>query len=73
MADNDKLAEYDYTVRADGRRTGVTETYWESGTPYVTTIAWTYDNLGRLVEEEYDSHDNDLDYTTTFTYDLTEK
>ncbi|QDT46979.1 tRNA3(Ser)-specific nuclease WapA precursor [Symmachiella dynata] len=70
LTDNDKLAEYDYTVRADGRRTAVTEKYWESGTPYTTDIAWTYDNLGRLVEEDYDSHNNDLDYTTTFTYDL---
>ncbi|QDU42481.1 tRNA(Glu)-specific nuclease WapA precursor [Symmachiella dynata] len=70
LADNDKLAEYDYTVRADGRRTAVTEKYWESGTAYTTDIAWTYDNLGRLVEEDYDSHNNDLDYTTTFTYDL---
>ncbi|QDT46981.1 tRNA(Glu)-specific nuclease WapA precursor [Symmachiella dynata] len=70
LADNDKLAEYDYTVRADGRRTAVTEKYWESGTAYTTDIAWTYDSLGRLIEEDYDSHDNDLDYTTTFTYDL---
>lgn len=70
LSNNDKLYEFDYTVRADGRRTAVTETYWDNGTPKVTTIDWTYDNLGRLVTEEYDSHDNNLDYTTDYTYDL---
>jgi YD repeat-containing protein len=45
LSNNDKLYEFDYTVRADGRRTDVTETYWDSGTPKTTTIDWTYDNL----------------------------
>ncbi|QDU42483.1 tRNA nuclease WapA precursor [Symmachiella dynata] len=70
LSDNAKLYEFDYTVRADGRRAALTETYWDSTTPYVTTTNWTYDALNRLVEEEYDSHDDDLDYATTFEYDL---
>ncbi len=35
------------------------------------TYAWTYDNLGRLTEEDLDSTDNALDFTATYTYDLT--
>ncbi len=46
LSDNDKLAEFDYTVRADGKRTGVTETFWldedndplTPATPHVNTI-----------------------------------
>ncbi|MEZ6044193.1 MAG: putative Ig domain-containing protein [Planctomycetaceae bacterium] len=70
LSDNDKLAEYDYTVRADGKRTGVTETRWDNGTPLVDTFSWTYDDLGRLVTEVFDSHDNALDFEANYTYDL---
>jgi RHS repeat-associated protein len=70
LSDNDNIAQFDYVVRADGRRTGVTETRWNAGNPLVTTISWTYDNLGRLVQEVYDSHDNTLDYTASYTFDL---
>ncbi|MAT15363.1 MAG: hypothetical protein CMJ46_08850, partial [Planctomyces sp.] len=70
LADNDKLAEYDYTVRADGRRTGVTETRWDNGAPLVDTFGWIYDDLGRLVTEVFDSHDNALDFEANYTYDL---
>ncbi|MBA2115005.1 hypothetical protein HOV93_21770 [Planctomycetes bacterium FF15] len=76
LSDNDKLAEFDYEVRADGKRTGVTETYWldsdENGTPepHVVDIDWTYDELGRLVEESIDHFDNQFDQTEWFEYDL---
>ena len=70
LTNNTKLYEFDYAVRADGRRTGVVETYWDGGLSYITTTGWTYDNLGRLVTEVYDSHDNSLDYTTNYEYDL---
>ncbi len=61
------IASFDYTLRADGKRTGVTETF-ESG--LTNTIAWTYDNLGRLTSEDFDSTDNTLDYVHTYTFDL---
>ena len=55
LADNDKLAEFDYAVRADGRRTGVVEKFWVddgSGTVEVTNeIEWEYDGLNRLIDE----------------------
>ncbi|MEZ6048649.1 MAG: putative Ig domain-containing protein [Planctomycetaceae bacterium] len=74
LSDNQKLAEYDYTVRADGKRTAVTETRWEDksqpGNFIQETFSWTYDNLGRLIQETYDSADNNLDYITDFTFDL---
>ncbi|MBI1249378.1 tandem-95 repeat protein [bacterium] len=76
LSDNDKLAEFDYTVRADGQRTSSTETYWldqdQDGTPeaHVTQIDWTYDALGRLTEESIDHFDDQFDQTEWFTYDL---
>ncbi|MFO0919163.1 MAG: RHS repeat-associated core domain-containing protein, partial [Planctomycetaceae bacterium] len=73
VSDNAKIAEYDYTVRADGQRTHVTETFWANGSAsptVVNEISWTYDGLNRLIEEDFDSTDNALDYTEHFTYDL---
>lgn len=70
LTNNDKLYEFDYSVRADGKRTGVSETRWDGSTSYVSTFAWTYDDLGRLTEEAFDSHDNNLDYTNSYTYNL---
>jgi hypothetical protein len=46
------------------------EAAWSTGVALVTTISWTYDALGRLVTELYDSHDNSLDFTTDYVYDL---
>ncbi|QDU80097.1 tRNA(Glu)-specific nuclease WapA precursor [Polystyrenella longa] len=34
------------------------------------TFNWTYDDLGRLVTEVFDSHDNVLDFEANYTYDL---
>jgi hypothetical protein len=31
---------------------------------------WTYESLGRIVEEQLDSHDDSLDYTATYVFDL---
>ena len=70
LTDNPVIASFDYTVRADGKRTGVTETLWQNGTATTNDIDWTYDNLGRLTIEEIDSTDNSLDQTQSFTYDL---
>ena len=78
--EGDLLASYDYTVRADGRRTSSTETFWidsnEDGvqTPdelKQTTYDWTYDGLNRLTDEVIDHWDDAFDQTESFTYDLT--
>ncbi len=61
------LAEFDYDVRADGRRTGVTETD-DQGRQ--TRIDWVYDSLGRLTRESYDSHDDSLDFVADYVFDL---
>ena len=73
LSDNSKVAEFDYTVRADGKRTDLLETFWENsgGTAVTNTFAWQYDNLGRLVSEALDSTDDALDFTTIYSYDLT--
>jgi hypothetical protein len=54
------LAEYEYTVRADGKRTRAIERIDLDGDAALdaTTIDWTYDALGRLVEERYDALDD---------------
>ncbi len=73
LSDNPKIARFDYTVAADGRRTGLVEEFYEDGqsTPFVTNeINWEYDALGRLIEEDFDSSDNSLDYIESFLFDL---
>ncbi len=70
LADNDKLAQFDYTVRPDGKRTSVVEDLWISGVKKTTNITWQYDELGRLIDEAIDHFDNNLDQTDAFLYDL---
>ena len=48
------LAEYDYDLAADGRRTGVTEKTLVDLALEETRIDWLYDALGRLTREVYD-------------------
>ncbi len=62
------LAEFDYDVRADGKRTGVTETDDQGRT---TRIDWDYDDIGRLIRESYNSFDDSLDFIADYVFDLT--
>ncbi len=73
------LAEYAYDLLPDGRRAGVTEKIWldadedgifDPSELAGTRIDWTYDPVGRLVRESYDSHDDSLDYVTDYLFDL---
>src|SRR5438046_2085790 len=73
LTDNPKIAEFDYTVRADGRRSAATEYIWKNGAgqaPLVNQVGWTYDDAGRLTQEVLDSSDDTVDYTATYKYDL---
>jgi hypothetical protein len=49
------LAQYDYDLLADGKRSGVTEQIDHDAIPstplQTTRIDWFYDNLGRLTRE----------------------
>ena len=50
------LSEFDYTVRADGKRTRVVEHVYDgSSTTTTTQVDWLYDKIGRLTREIYDS------------------
>ncbi|MDY0170795.1 MAG: RHS repeat-associated core domain-containing protein, partial [Thermoguttaceae bacterium] len=69
-AGDDLLTWFDYTVRADGRRTGAVEQFWIDGAMQQNTIDWSYDNLGRLVDEVFDHYDDAFDQTDRFVYDL---
>ncbi len=72
------LAEYDYDLLVDGRRSGVTEKTWiddgdglfESSELKTTRIDWTYDNVGRLIREVYDSYDDTVDFAADYVFDL---
>lgn len=70
------LAEYDYTVRDDGKRTEAVERFWFDDNadgildPHENRMTWIYDNLGRLTDEVFDHYDNSLDQTEHFVYDL---
>jgi RHS repeat-associated protein len=78
LSDNQPLARFEYAVRADGRRTSVTETFWldadsdpqTAPTPHVNRIDWTYDDIGRLTDEAFNHFDDDLDRIESFVYDL---
>jgi len=61
------LAEFDYDLLADGRRSGVTERDDQGRS---TRIDWLYDNAGRLTAEVYDSDNDDLDFITRYKFDL---
>ena len=60
------VAEYDYELLADGSRASVTESYpgIYGGTGYnqINTFDWTYDALGRLVDEVFATDADDGDY-----------
>ena len=63
MSDNPKIAEFDYTVRADGQRTRLDEKFWVDAdqTPDIeNTYRWTYDGLERLVDEVFETNLDDL-------------
>jgi len=77
LADNVLRDMFDYSYRADGKRTGLFESFGGSGigfqpvNPTLTTnYTWTYDNAGRLVSEVLDSSDNSLDQTESYIMDL---
>ncbi|OYV85781.1 MAG: hypothetical protein B7Z73_12895 [Planctomycetia bacterium 21-64-5] len=69
-----KIAEYDYTLEADGKRTAATETFWwnvnGTETAHTNQLTWTYDALGRLVDEVLSSDDPSLGYSDQYTLDL---
>lgn len=74
LSDNEKLAEFAYTVLSNGKRSGATETFWYdedgNGTPeaHTNTVTWEYDELGRLTDETF----SDPDFIDSiYTYDLT--
>jgi RHS repeat-associated protein len=71
------LAQYNYDLLADGKRSGVTENVrFDDDNDYVpedheTRIDWFYDSLGRLTREVYDSqYDDSLDFVTDYALDL---
>ncbi len=61
------LAEFDYTVATDGKRSRVVET---NDLGDVTTIDWLYDALGRLTEERYDAEGTASDFIARYAFDL---
>jgi YD repeat-containing protein len=64
------LAEYDYTLLPDGKRSHVDEQVFDGQTIEVDHVDWFYDALGRLTAESYQSSDPSLSYIDQYTYDL---
>ena len=77
LTDNEVVAQFDYTVRDDGRRTELTETIYRDtdndGTDeaYVSSRTYDYDHLGRLVDETLAHWDDSLDFHATYAFDAT--
>tara|TARA_R110002095_G_scaffold211465_1_gene199674 strand:+ start:261 stop:2441 length:2181 start_codon:yes stop_codon:yes gene_type:complete len=83
LSDNQKIVQFDYDLRADGRKNGSTETWYldefdtntdgivdETEAKEVTT-SWTYDEANRLTDEVFTHYDDLLSQTSHFSYDLT--
>ena len=70
LAGDTLLSEFDYTVRADGKRTAVDETVYDGSSTETTRVDWLYDNIGRLIEEDYNSSDDTLDFTADYVFEL---
>jgi len=62
--------EFDYTYRADGQKTGLTEKEVLGGQTRTSTTSWAYDNAGRLTSETIDHWDNNADQTESYVLDL---
>jgi YD repeat-containing protein len=62
--------EFDYTHRADGQKTGLTEKEVLGGQTRTSTTSWSYDNAGRLTSETLDHWDNNADQTESYVLDL---
>ena len=74
LAGDTLLSEFDYTARADGKRTAVVEQVYNGTATKTTEVDWLYDDIGRLVAEVYDgdaSVDGDaLDFIDRYQFDL---
>ncbi len=81
LADNALKDIFDYSYRADGKRTGLVEKFGGSSIGYqpVTAITdavlsnnytWSYDNAGRLTSEVLDSTDNTIDQNESYVMDV---
>jgi len=64
-------AQFDYTVRSDGKRTGSTEKIWSESGSLVSdqTFSWDYDSVDRLIKEEATGIAGG-DYELDWVYDL---
>ena len=81
FSDNPLLSRFDYTVRADGKRTNVVETLphdsdgnGSTDTTVTNQVDWIYDRLGRLIQEDFDwdttPGEDSLDFTADYIFDL---
>jgi RHS repeat-associated protein len=77
LSDNALRDMFDYSYRADGKRTSLVETFGGTGvgpvpvSPVLTNnYAWSYDNAGRLTSEILDSSDNTVDQAESYIMDL---
>ncbi|MHC4867506.1 MAG: RHS repeat domain-containing protein, partial [Planctomycetota bacterium] len=60
------LSRYQYTLSPDGQRTKAIETTAAGS----TEIAWTYDDLNRLIAEDYNAPGDVNDYGHEYAYDM---
>ncbi|MHC4867352.1 MAG: RHS repeat domain-containing protein [Planctomycetota bacterium] len=60
------LSRYQYTLSPDGQRTKAIETTAAGS----TEITWTYDDLNRLIAEDYNAPGDANDYGHKYVYDM---
>ena len=64
------LAKFDYTVNLNGQRTHATEEINAGGNSVRRTLAWRYDDAGKLIEERIEQTQPTVQHlTTTYSHD----
>ena len=72
MDEGEQRATFDYTLRADGKRSSVVEKFWHDAGGDLqlpdeqNTFDWSYDEVGRLIGEVLDSTDDTIGYSDAF-------
>jgi len=65
-AQSNNLTRFVYALAADGKRESVTEVFDSQE----TTIQWGYDDLSRVITEDYNAPGTSNDFNQTYVYDL---
>jgi RHS repeat-associated protein len=70
MDEGEGIAQFEYTLDAQGRKLNAKEKFWLEYGKQENNIDWIYDDAGRLIYEKFDHYNDDFDQTLLWEYDL---